>query len=315
MNKRLENFNYSQNSINTYKSCPVKFKYKYIDKINWMKDDIESRGYYDSLKKGLDFHLLCERYFNSIPVGIDQINNDDKNKFTKWLDKIKHDIPIVENKKYLTEYEISLNLNGNHIKAKYDLIVLGNNSIEIWDWKTEARKINFKNVESRVQTIVYLFLAKEVIPRLFNIEVDYENIKMIYYQPEFENTKISISYSEEKHKLFRTFIEHYVDIIKRTDFDDGKFIESEVYKNNSIDQSLKINAEVVEDDNIQKTEEIVYNNIEHMCCNDLSINNEEMLDNIKLTKNKKHCNYCEFNKLCNNLDVDFDILESEVYGT
>lgn len=314
MNKRLEKFNYSQNSINTYKSCPVKFKYKYIDKINWMKDDIESRGYYDSLKKGLDFHLLCERYFNSIPAGIDQINNDDKNKFTKWLDKIKRDIPIVENKKYLTEYEISLNLNGNHIKAKYDLIVLGNNSIEIWDWKTEARKINFKNVESRVQTIVYLFLSKEVIPRLFNIEVDYENIKMIYYQPEFENTKISISYSEEKHKMFRNFIEHYVNMIKRTDFDDGKFIESEVYKNKSIDQSLKMKTEIVENDNIQKTEEMVYNNTEHMCCN-LSINNEKMLDDIKLIKNKKYCNYCEFNKLCNNLDVDFDILGSEVYGT
>jgi len=114
--------------------------------------------------------------------------------------------------------------------------------------------------------------------------------------------------------MFRNFIEYYVNMIKRTDFDDGKFIESEVYKNKSIDQSLKMKTEIVENDNIQKTEEMVYNNTEHMCCNS-SINNEEMLDDIKLIKNKKHCNYCEFNKLCNNLDVDFDILGSEVYGT
>lgn len=35
MNDKLKYFSYSQNSINTYKSCPLKFKYKYIDRINW----------------------------------------------------------------------------------------------------------------------------------------------------------------------------------------------------------------------------------------------------------------------------------------
>ena len=34
MNEKLKYFTYSQNSLNTYKSCPFKFKYKYIDNIN-----------------------------------------------------------------------------------------------------------------------------------------------------------------------------------------------------------------------------------------------------------------------------------------
>ncbi|MCI7205740.1 MAG: PD-(D/E)XK nuclease family protein, partial [Clostridium sp.] len=46
MNKKLKYFTYSQNSLNTYKSCPFKFKYKYIDNINWKHDDIGSREYY-----------------------------------------------------------------------------------------------------------------------------------------------------------------------------------------------------------------------------------------------------------------------------
>ncbi|WP_027702543.1 PD-(D/E)XK nuclease family protein [Metaclostridioides mangenotii] len=298
MNRKLENFNYSQNSINTYKSCPVKFKYKYIDKINWMKDDIESRGYYNSLKTGLDFHLLCERYFNSIPVGIDMISDDDRNKFTKWLERVKRDIPIEQNKKYLTEYGIALNLNGNKIQAMYDLIVVGEDSIEIWDWKTETRKINYKNVESRIQTIVYMFLAKEVIPKLFGIEVDFENVKMTYYQPGFEDTKISILYDKEKHKTFKNYIVKYVDMIKRTDFEDK--------------QNIFLN----DGDSVQNDGEMLYNNnAERMYwkSEESSIDTEEYA--IKLVKNKKHCNYCEFNKLCNNKDVDFEILESEVYGT
>gem|GEM_PF-332165 len=298
MNRKLVDFNYSQNSINTYKSCPVKFKYKYIDKINWMKDDIASRGYYDSLKTGLDFHLLCERHFNSMPVGVDMISDDDRNKFTKWIERVKRDIPIEQNKKYLTEYEIALNLNGNKIQAMYDLIVVGEDSIEIWDWKTESRKINYKNVESRVQTIVYMFLAKEVIPKLFGIKVDFENVKMTYYQPGFEDTKISILYDKEKHKTFKNYIVKYVDMIKKTDFN----YKDDIFLNDA--------------DSVQNDGEMLYNNnIERMCWESDESNIDTGENAIKLVKNKKHCNYCEFNKLCNNKDVDFEILESEVYGT
>jgi len=263
-----------------------------------MKDDIESRGYYDSLKTGLDFHLLCERHFNSIPVGMDMISDDDRNKFTKWIERVKRDIPIEQNKKYLTEYEIALNLNGNKIQAMYDLLVVGEDSIEIWDWKTEARKINYKNVESRVQTIVYMFLAKEVIPKLFGIEVDFENVKMTYYQPGFEDTKISILYDKEKHKTFKNYIVKYIDMIKKTDFN----YKDDIFLNDA--------------DSVQNDGEMLYNNnTERMCWE----SDESIIDTgenaIKLVKNKKHCNYCEFNKLCNNKDVDFEILESEVYGT
>ena len=59
MNDKLKYFSYSQNSINTYKSCPLKFKYKYIDRINWKNDDVGSREYYETLKTGRDFHLIC----------------------------------------------------------------------------------------------------------------------------------------------------------------------------------------------------------------------------------------------------------------
>ena len=137
MNKKLNHFTYSQNSINTYKSCPLKFKYKYIEKVNWKHDDIESREYYESLKVGTEFHLLCERYFSNIPLGITVSTQP---KFIKWIEKIKRLIPIQQKYTYLPEYEVRYNLNGNIIQAKYDLIVIKENEIEIWDWKTENQK-------------------------------------------------------------------------------------------------------------------------------------------------------------------------------
>ena len=251
MESKLNNFIYSQNSINTYKSCPLKFKYKYIDKINWRQDDIGSREYYESLVVGSEFHLLCERYFSKIPLGINENTNP---KFIKWIDKIRKLLPMCSESRhmmYLPEYEIRYSIDENIITAKYDLIIIKDNSIEIWDWKTENKKVDYKNAQNRIQTIVYMLLAKEVIPKLYNIDVDFKNISMKYYQPEFEDEPITISYSEEIHNSYKKRIIDYINMIK-----ESKYLTS---------------------------------------------------------KNTNHCKYCEFNKLCNGQDVNYSILEEEVY--
>ena len=251
MESKLNNFIYSQNSINTYKSCPLKFKYKYIDKINWRQDDIGSREYYESLVIGSEFHLLCERYFSNIPLGINENTNP---KFIKWIEKIKKLLPMCSESRhmmYLPEYEIIYSIDGNVITAKYDLIIIKDNSIEIWDWKTENKKVDYKNAQNRIQTIVYMLLAKEVIPKLYNIDVDFKNISMKYYQPEFEDEPITISYTEEIHNSYKKRIIDYINMMK-----ESKYLTS---------------------------------------------------------KNTNHCKYCEFNKLCNGQDVNYSILEEEVY--
>ena len=251
MESKLNNFIYSQNSINTYKSCPLKFKYKYIDKINWRQDDIGSREYYESLVVGSEFHLLCERYFSNIPLGINENTNP---KFIKWIEKIKKLLPMCSESRhmiYLPEYEIRYSIDGNVITAKYDLIIIKDNAIEIWDWKTENKKVDYKNAQNRIQTIVYMLLAKEVIPKLYNIDVDFKNISMKYYQPEFEDEPITISYSEEIHNSYKNRIIDYINRIK-----ESKYLTS---------------------------------------------------------KNTNHCKYCDFNKLCNGQDVNYSILEEEVY--
>lgn len=257
MNKRLEGFLYSQNSINTYKLCPLKFKYKYIDKINWKFDDIGSREYYEGLRIGRDFHLICERYFSNIPLGIDDKSNKE---FIEYIEKIKMLIPIKEDHIYLPEYEIRYKLDGEVISAKYDLLIIGDKYIEIWDWKTENKKINYKNVESRMQTMVYMMIAREVIPNIFNLNLNSESFRMKYYQPKFDDNPVTISYDDIKHKINKEKIKDYINRIKETKY-----------------------------------------------------NEEDINSKYELIKNNKHCQFCEFNKLCNNRDVDYSILEEEIY--
>lgn len=94
----------------------MKFKYKYIDRINWKNDDVGSREYYEILKIGRDFYLICERYFSNIFFGI-YFNEDDKNskKFLKWMENIKKVVFIEKGKMYLLEYEVRMILNGDII--------------------------------------------------------------------------------------------------------------------------------------------------------------------------------------------------------
>lgn len=223
MNKKLENFLFSQNSINTYRSCPLKFKFKYVDKLNWKQDDEGSRDYYENLKLGSDFHLICERYFSNIPTGIEFLNNEE---FNIWLEKIKRLIPIKDDKLYLPEYEVRYSLNNFKIQAKFDLVVVDKDSISIWDWKTENRKIEYKDVENRVQTLVYLFLASETIGKIYNLDIDYENIKLSYYQPKYYNEPITITYSNEKHSINKKQLENYIGDILNTNYDEEKNIKN-----------------------------------------------------------------------------------------
>lgn len=223
MNKKLENFLFSQNSINTYRSCPLKFKFKYVDKLNWKQDDEGSRDYYENLKLGSDFHLICERYFSNIPTGIEFLNNEE---FNIWLEKIKRLVPIKDDKLYIPEYEVRYSLNNFKIQAKFDLVVVDKDSISIWDWKTENRKIEYKDVENRVQTLVYLFLASETIGKIYNLDIDYENIKLSYYQPEYYNEPITITYSNEKHKINKKQLENYIGNILNTNYDEEKNIKN-----------------------------------------------------------------------------------------
>ena len=243
MNQKLKYFVYSQNSLNTFKSCPLKFKYKYIENINWKFDGIESRDYYEGLKSGSEFHLLCERYFKNIPIG-ENISEE----FQLWMIKIKDTIKIDDSKIYLPEYEARIKIKNNYLTAKYDLVIIDKDSIEIWDWKTESQKTSYKNIESRMQTIVYMYLAKEVIQKIYNMDIPIENISMKYFRLKVDDKPITVKYSSEKYLRSKSFIENNIENISNLDFDSH------------------------------------------------------------IQKNKNHCKFCEFNKLCNNQNINYDMI-------
>lgn len=215
-------FEFSQNALNTFKICSKKFGYKYEKGINWKKEDEEE--YYKSLKYGVEFHLMCERYFSDIPVG-NFIGDKKYEKFNMWLERVKQVVPIYKDREYLPEYGLSLKIDKeSRLNVKYDLAIVyrenGILCIDIWDWKTENRKINYNDLENRMQTIVYMSVAYEIIPKIYGKNNEKVRVRMYYYQPEYYLDPIEIKYNEEKFQRDKNKINSLIKEIKKSDFKD-----------------------------------------------------------------------------------------------
>ncbi|MCB2298698.1 PD-(D/E)XK nuclease family protein [Clostridium tagluense] len=196
--RKLNYVYYSQNLLNTFDKCPFRFKIKYLDNIRWKKDSISDEDYYENMNMGLDFHLTCQRYFSNIPVVI----NDSNTELLHFTNSLREKFTILDENIYLPEYEIKMRKDNIRIQAKYDLIIIKpNNKIEIWDWKTENRKLDYKEVSKRMQAIVYMYILGERSLEIFDTDICPENISMKFWQPQFKEDIITINYSESKHKI------------------------------------------------------------------------------------------------------------------
>ena len=97
-----------------------------------------------------------------------------------------------------------------------------------------------------------MYLAKEVIQKIYNLNIDTENISMKYFRLKIDNYPITVKYNKEKHLKSKYIIESFINNISNLDFDGY------------------------------------------------------------IQKNKNHCKYCEFNKLCNNKNINYDIIDENI---
>jgi len=208
--KSTKYFLFTQNSLSTFRKCPLKFKKKYIDNIKWeiFKEDA-------SRKLGNDFHMLAYRYFSGISD--EYLDYDEDERMKIWFERLKNAFPIKDNYRYLPEYKIRLSDVEERLEANYDLIIVKENAIEIWDWKTRELDRQVDYIDS-IQTKVYMYLLKRCVKDIFNMDIDYENIKMTYWTPEPGCEIDKLVYSKEKYDNDKRYILKLLDEIYNYDY-------------------------------------------------------------------------------------------------
>lgn len=206
-----EGFDFSQSNLKDYLDCPYRFYLRYILHTKWpallVEDalEFERRG-----QAGARFHRLIQQYLLGIPESrLTEIAEADPNPtFIHWWDAFLGHVPQhIEGKKYV-EITLSTRIGDHRLVAKYDLILVQDEKLLIFDWKTSQKQPKRSWLFDRVQTKLYRLILTQTSGSLTsNTTLNPEDITMNYWFTINPAALVSLPYSNKEYQEDLTFIE------------------------------------------------------------------------------------------------------------
>ena len=156
--------NFSPNMLKTFKDCPKKYYYKYVQNINVPQKSTP-------FEKGKKIHALANYY----------LRGDDISKLEKVLNKDELLVwELLKSNEYFkktyvnSEYNLSCKTDKFWIGGRLDALVKDNNHYYILDYKTGSIP---QNPEFDYQTMVYLLAAKKYLTDCKELSFVYIDLK------------------------------------------------------------------------------------------------------------------------------------------
>ena len=172
---------FSPNMLKTFKECPKKYFYKYVQKIS-----VPQKA--TPFEKGKKIHALANYY----------LRGDDISKFEKMLsqeelsawDKLKNNEFF--NKTYInSEYNLSCRIEDFWIGGRLDALVKDFENYYILDYKTGSVP---QDPKMDYQTMIYLL----AVAKFLHIE---KNLTLVYIDLK-NNTNYKIEYSKDLESIY-----------------------------------------------------------------------------------------------------------------
>lgn len=211
-----------------------------MEGLRW--DSLPDEAAKASLEKGNSFHLLACRYFSGIPYGLSE-NAKDFELLTRWMRSLENYFTLRPEAVYLPEHTLRAELDGLILEANFDLIILEDGRLNIWDWKTHGSKAensfmqtgdNLNSTRSRLekslQTMVYMYVLCEQANTLavgstkdsgtgyLSEAKGCDTLCMRYWQPEPPHILAEINYDAATHEKFRLHLKALLKKICEYDF-------------------------------------------------------------------------------------------------
>ncbi|MBM3144575.1 MAG: PD-(D/E)XK nuclease family protein [Chloroflexi bacterium] len=225
----LNNFQFSQSSLQDYVDCQRRFQLRYLQQRAWPA--VEAEPAMDNelfLQRGSQFHHMAHQYWLGVPAQniADQVEGDEV--LSRWWGNFtdpdlggfaQHSENGEErNLPGLIHPEISLSapIGDHRIMAQYDLLIINTLRVSeenlenkdapkdpkgfratIYDWKTSTRLPKREWLIQRLQTRVYPYLLARAGAQ-FNggTPIPPEQIEMIYWYSDFPDLPARFPYSQ-----------------------------------------------------------------------------------------------------------------------
>lgn len=217
-------FFYTASSISAFESCPLKFKYKYIEGFEWDDENDESDG--RKMGAGREFHLAARRCF----LGADCPAEFSDANVSKWISNLKESFQVPKDATILPECKLRLVRGNFRLEANIDLLVIREGRIDIWDWKTGAGKSAgaAARLKDSLQSMVYLVVAGKQLYEITGRNITDTEVVMSYWQPEPPGTIAEIRLEERLLEKYFISLTEKINRIRKYDwnsFDRNVFLE------------------------------------------------------------------------------------------
>ena len=195
---------FSPNMLKTFEACPVKYHFKYIQKISVPQKNT-------LFEKGKKVHALANYYLRGDNISkLEKALNSEEKTIWEILKKNEY-----FQKSYInSEYNISCKVGNYWIGGRLDALMKDENNYYILDYKTGSIP---KNPEYDYQTMVYLLCTSKLLEKqtLKQVQSDVRNIKFVYIDLKNNQNRI-IDFTPEKEKEYEKNILAICDKITNT---------------------------------------------------------------------------------------------------
>lgn len=204
-------FVFSQSNLQAFQNCRFSFMLRYIRKLPWPSPlSARSASFELDQAAGSMLHSLIHQYF----LGIDaELLRSCAEAFpdarvSRWLERFLASpySEILPNQ--YPEHSQQIALDGNLLLAKFDLLCLDDDEIQICDWKTSRILLNRVRLQNRIQTMVYALVAASAN------DSQTRSVSMHYWEADFPESPIIFEFSPQQLIDFRKTVTNLIHTIR-----------------------------------------------------------------------------------------------------
>ena len=206
-------FQFSQSSLQDFIDCPRRFELRYFLRVKWpalvSEPVIEFEHH---IQQGVAFHQMVQQFLSGVPVDKITASSQDFDLAAWWHNFVSSAPTQKYTGQTYPEYRLSIPFLGYRLVAQYDLIIKEiSGALVIFDWKTSRAHPRKNGVLNKAQSRLYPFLLVEAGLRSVNVSPD--QVKMIYWYPNFPSQPDEILYNQAQYLLDKAFIHATVNAI------------------------------------------------------------------------------------------------------
>jgi hypothetical protein len=207
----LENFDFSQSSLQDFTDCRKRFSLRYIQNVAWPAVQAEPVIEFERhIQRGDRFHRLAQQFLIGIPE--DKLTHiaasDEDEHLLQWWEHFLDEIPERLSGQKLVEALVTAETGRHRLVAKYDLVLIQpDERIVIYDWKTSTHRPKRESLLERLQTRVYPYvLVKGGAAVKTKRAVPADRVEMVYWFAEPGMPSETITYSEDQFRADEAYL-------------------------------------------------------------------------------------------------------------